>query len=302
MANNIPLDLESYNYETIPKLVEFKIYHDYPFVPNASDYEVYVKSAEIPISKTLPVYLSTNDMSVFLEATDKDNKSPIFPQDKLFLGLSLGDKIASVAQFCDKLNQTALYPLGENHMWCKFFASDHKMVMEVIPGIRHDLTKIWIDMELYPFFEGLPRRSPDTTIMGVKCFELYSQTNPGDPWTYTQPQTMVPTVANLKSFTLLSTLPIAPHHDYNQNRGEMTPTAEVGSVIYNSKEMMGNVNLIYIPQLYDHVSLLSSGDIRNIRVWVIAHYATGVDLPVYMDQGGYVKLKLRFKRIKNFPQ
>ena len=292
--NIIHLNLDNSNVTSSTKNVAFNIVNTKNFIDNAFDYEVYIEKSEIPFPKDLPYVVSNNPVSIVLEATDKNDKDPIFGNE-LFKTFQLPREYHDLPSIIEAINSVIYDKLTEAYRWARLSTEDNRiMSLSVMNAASAPKTKIWIDGMFTSLFEEIPRDNIDTYIQGHQYFELVSYKDINH--VYTQSRSYMAEIVNLKTFRLYSTLPTESYWLYNQNTGDMVPSNLFGEVIYNSKEMYGNTNLLYIPYIFKPNSMTDAGAISKFEVWCTAYYFNGREIPLTMTRNTYFSITFTFER------
>lgn len=292
--NIIRLILDNSNVRATPKQVSFDLINSHNFVDNASDYEVYVEKSEIPFPKTLPFLVSGSEVRIVLEATDKVDKDPIFGED-LFKVFTLQREYRDLRAIASAINEVIYNQLGSGYQWARLTTDDNKILSLVVTNSANaGKTKIWIDSMFHTLFEELPRFNEDTNLFGNEYFELVSLKETDH--TYKPTNSYITDIFNLKSFRFYTSLPSEPTWLYEQVPGTMVKSSLIGEVVYNSKEMTGNTNLLYIPNVFRHSSLTDAGPIARFQVTCSAYYFNGHEIPLTMDRNTYFSMTITFVR------
>ena len=291
--NIISVTLDNSNITSRERVLDFNIDNGQrPLVDNSFDYEAYIKKAEIPISKTLPLYNGRQPLKLTLEATDKDNK-PLFFGEELFVTFDLGSSFTSLEQLVRVINDKLVTQLGTFY-WCRFEILDSSRLAFVVSDhTKTPLIRVWMDTYLEGLLEELPVAG-STTIQGHEYVEMISP-KPENK-SYEQAESMMKNFINLKAFRLFTSIPIEQHWIYDQNTGQLVGENMIGEVTFNSREMVGNSNLLYIPTIYNYNSLTDAGTISKVRLNVMAYYASGLYQPTTLDKGSYTSITVVFDR------
>lgn len=294
--NIIRLNLDRSNVSSTPKPLEFNIINTIPFVNNSSDYEVFVEKAEIPISENLPLFVSDGPIMLTFELTDKDDKDPIFDSsENLFYHVNLAREYRSMKELVDAIN-TALSLLSVDYRWCTLSVdNEDRLIFTVTNYLVAPKTKIWVEGAFFSAFQGMSGvRNDGHFIQQHEYFELYNPTEINKP--YTQSVSYFYELVNLKSFRIFTTLPTESFWLFDHNNQTMVPSNLLTEVVYNSKQMVGNNNLIFLPQINRKSSCTDGRDISKFRLWVSAYYYSGREIILQMDRGTYFSTTLVFER------
>lgn len=291
--NIIRLGVDNSNATITNRSIDFELVNALPFINNSGDYEVYIKKCEIPIGKDLALYKGRNPIYVTLEATDKNNKPAIFGDD-LFRTFSIGDSFTKVADIVNGLNKKIYDQIEPAYQWCRFIASPgDKIDFEVVNHENASKMKVWIDVTLKDLLEELPLEGAQW-IQGLEYFEMFSPKPVNQ--VYTQDVSKFKNFINLKKFRLYSDLPTEPYWLYDQTNGTMIQSRLLGDITFNSVEMLGNSNLIYLANPYSYCSLVASGPISRFKLNIMAYYGNGLEAYCTLDRGSYTNIELVFER------
>lgn len=293
-ANNIiRLNVDNSNQGSSEKPLEFNLINTTTFVDNSIDYEVYIEKCEIPISRGLPIYRSRTPLKLVIEATDKADAPAIFPYGEAFLEYDLGSSFTNVRELVSVINEKIYNQIDTAHQWCYFSVDNSKLSFNVTKHAAASKMKIWLDSSLEGLLEGLPCGGFGY-IQGYEYIEIVSP-KPAD-LTYSQEESMVKNFVNLKTFRLYSTLPTEAYWLYDQVLGTMVQSNLLGEVIFNSKEMVDNENLLYIPNVFRYSSMTDAGSITKFSLRVVAYYFSGLEEPCTLDKNSYASITLVFER------
>ena len=291
--NIIRLNVDNSNQSNSEKPLEFSLVNTASFVDNSIDYEVYIEKCEIPISKNLPIYKSRTPLKLVIEATDKDDAPSIFPYGELFLEYNLGSSFKNVRELVSVINDKIYNQIDSGHQWCYFSVDNSKLSFNVTNAAVSSKMKIWLDSSLEGLLENLPCGGYEY-IQGHEYLEMISP-KPVDQ-VYSQDESMAKNFVNLKAFRLYSTLPTEAYWLYDQVLGTMVQSNLLGEVIFNSKEMVDNVNLLYIPNVFRYSSMTDAGSITKFSLKVNAYYFSGLEEPCTLDKNSYASITLVFER------
>lgn len=290
--NIIRLNVDNSNTSNSETPLEFNLINTIPFVDNSSDYEVYIEKCEIPIAKSLPIYKGRTPLKLVLEATDKDNKPAVFGTD-LFLYYDLGTSFSSVKQLMETINAKIYDQLEEAYRWCYFSVQESRITFHVVNHAVSSKVKIWLDSSLEGLLEDLPVEGIEY-IQGGEYIELV--TYKPENMDYVQGESKAKNFVNLKTFRLYSSLPTESYWLYDQVAGTMVQSNLLGEVIFNSKEMVDNVNLLYIPNVFRYSSMTDAGSIQKFSLKIYAYYFSGLEEPCTLDKNSYTSITLVFER------
>ena len=292
--NIIHFNVDNSNLSSTSKTVSFNIINSIPVVSNSNDYEIFIEKCEIPISKNLPLIVSVRDVKITLEATDKDDKDPIFGLG-LFHTTTISRQFKNLQQILNEINNVIYNQLGPTFQWCRLSTTDGKTItMTVTNAARSEKTKIWIDGMFFNLFNELPVTNDGFIYQEFEYFQL-DNPKPIDN-VYTQDESYTSDVFNLKAFRLRSSLPTEPWWLYDQTKGTMEPSDLLGDIIYNNKEMIGNANELYTPFNMRKCSLTDAGPISNFTLRVFAYYFNGIEIPIALERDAYFFIALCFER------
>ena len=181
------------------------------------------------------------------------------------------------------------------YRWCTLEATeDGKIIFKVTNIDNAPKTKIWIDGMFFNTFQELPHRNESELIQGHEYFEMYSPKT--ENANYTQTKSFFADILNLKSFRIYSTIPTEAFWLYDQAQGTMVKSDLLTEIVYNTKEMTGNTNLLYIPSVFRRSSMTDAGEIASFRLWITAYYFNGREVHLTMDRNAYVSITLVFER------
>ena len=292
--NIIRFNVDNYNISATTKIGEFSIVNSKPIIDNPNDYEVFIEKSEIPISKKLPLIVSVRDVKITLEATDKDDKDPIFG-DSLFYTTTISRQFKNLQQILDEINNVIYNQLGPTFQWCRLSTTDGKTItMTVTNAARSEKTKIWIDGMFFNLFNELFATNEGFIYQGDEYFQLDDPK--GVDAVYTQNETYLGDVFNLKAFRIRTSLPTEPYWLYDRTSGSMEPSDLLGDIIYNNKQMVGNSNVLYTPFVMRHCSLTKAAPIASFTIRIFAYYFNGVEIPIELDRDTYLSITFCFER------
>ena len=290
--NIIRLNVDSYNTERTPKPLTFNLINTRPFVDDSENYEVYLEKGEVPISKSLPMYLGRKPLKLLLEATDPNNKPQVFGNEK-FLEYELGDSFRNIQELLTAINLRLGWE--DPYHWCYLSVKDDLITMSTLAtGVGFEKVKIWIDGYLEGLFEGL-HIGQELVHNNHTYLELVNP-KPDNDVTTTQKESRLAKFINIKSFRVYSTLPTEHYWLYDQATNEMLPSTLLGDMTFNSVAMAGNDNLLYIPSAFRFNSLTNAGSISRFSLRFTTYYSCGLELDCVLDKYGYASLTFVFSR------
>lgn len=294
--NIIRLTLDNSNITGTPKPIGFNIVNtSNPFVSNAVDYEVFLEKCELPIPKDLPLVVSDSPVKITFEATIKLDKDPIFHPDSLFHHMELPREYRTLTELASAINEK-LSLLSEPYRWCTLTVdTNDRLVFEVTNHLVAAKTRIWVDGMFLSAFEDMSGVGDEARmIQGHEYFELVNPQPADKP--YGQSKNHFVDVCNLKAFRLYSSLPTEAHFLFDQVRGTIVQSNLWAEIIYNTREMIGNTNILYIPSIFKRCSMTDAGEISSFTVLVCAYYANGREVQLRMDRNSYVSITMVFER------
>lgn len=293
--NIIRLNVDNSNNTGGTKVVGFNIEkNSQAFVDNAFDYEVYINKCEIPISADTPLLWPTTPYQITLEATDKDDKDPIFG-DGLTVTFTLSEKLKNVEQIVSEIDDIIYNNITAPFQWCYLSSIDgRRLSLHVTKHVNSSKMRIWFDEGLMNLFKELPTRNPGMSFQGREHFEIFSLKNAD--FVYNQTGFYDRDLYNLKTFRIFSSLPTEAYWLYDQVKGTMVASDLLGEIIYNTKEVTGISNLIYIPTVFNRNSMTNAGEIKSFNLYVHAYYSNGNVVKLEMGRDEYVSISLVFER------